>query len=136
MNPKSSFGHPAPETLNRHVGVGVGSPPVRDRLGAVGGVEEAVRDQPPDRMLADAVAVGQAAEQLGQRQIDALYAGRQALAVEADGWSNLAELTTASSWRAEFDVRSQEAERQRSGLQALQQQLLERDRSAEQEAER
>jgi hypothetical protein len=76
------------------------------------------------------------AEPLGQRRIDALQAGLQALHTEVDGWRNLAEVATTADWRAEFDARAKEAERLWKGAGELQRQLEERDRSIEQECER
>jgi hypothetical protein len=75
-------------------------------------------------------------EHLDERQMEALHAGLDALHADVDGWNRLAEVASSSGWRLEFDTRAREALQVWKRAEAFQQQLSQRDRGAEQEAER
>jgi len=70
------------------------------------------------------------------RHVNALLAGEHALRREADGWREIAEIAASDDWRDEFERQAAESERLAGGVQELQQQLVKRDRPAEQEVER
>jgi hypothetical protein len=77
---------------------------------------------------------------------EALYAGREALQRDAEGWRGMAAAATSDDWRAEFEAQAAEAARHAAGAQELRDRLLNRDHGgergdggdqvAEQEAER
>ena len=75
------------------------------------------------------------AERLDAAALDALVVGGEALAREAAGWHYLAA-TATEQWRGEFTARSEQAQQNADAVLALRQRLFERDRGAEQEAER
>jgi hypothetical protein len=73
---------------------------------------------------------------LGRLGSEAIMTGHDALRQEAAGWRNLAAAAVDDRWRAEFEARANETRRQADDVNALHRRLADRQRSAEQEAER
>jgi hypothetical protein len=74
-------------------------------------------------------------EPLARLGAEAIYAGHRALQREAEGWRNLTTVAATDGWRAEFEARAGESQRQADAVLALRQRLADRDQIAQQESE-